>query len=275
MKKRQLFYGLTSSLIMFFVSPSTANESTIILQSTTSTANSGLYNYLLPIFERTTGIKVHVVAVGTGQALKNARNGDGDVLLVHAKSAEEKFVNDGFGVKRFDVMRNNFVIVGPPHDPASISGLNITSVALNRIANSKSIFVSRGDHSGTHWKEQQLWSAAQINPLPHSGKWYRETGSGMGATLNIGVSMGGYVLTDRATWISFKNKNNHSILVEGDKALTNQYGIILINPVKHERVNANAGQRFINWILSPSGQKAIAAYTFDGKQLFLPNAVLR
>jgi tungstate transport system substrate-binding protein len=252
-----------------------ASEHSIILQSTTSAANSGLYDYLLPIFESETGIKVHVVTVGTGQAIRNARNGDGDVLLVHSKTAEEKFVADGFGVKRFDVMYNDFVIVGPHTDPAKISGLNNAKEALQKILSAQALFASRGDNSGTHKKEMQLWAAAQLDPSKDSGTWYRETGSGMGATLNVGVSMGAYVLTDRATWLSFGNKRDFNTHVQGDEAFFNQYGIILINPAKYPRVRAGAGQKFIDWMLRPTGQRAIARYKLQGKQLFFPNALPR
>jgi tungstate transport system substrate-binding protein len=251
-----------------------SSERSLILQSTTSTANSGLYNHLLPVFEDETGIKVHVVAVGTGQAIRNARNGDGDVLLVHSKEAEEKFVADGFGLKRFDVMYNDFVIVGPPADPAKIAGLGNAKDALRRIASARALFASRGDNSGTHKKELQLWATANLNPSKDSGTWYRETGSGMGATLNVGVGMEAYVLTDRATWLSYRNKRGFKTYVQGDEVLFNQYGIVLINPAKHPRVKASAGQRFIDWILSPKGQGAIAGYKLRGKQLFFPNAVL-
>jgi len=249
-----------------------AEDYSIILQSTTSTANSGLYRHLLPLFEKASGVKVHVVAVGTGQALKNARNGDGDVLLVHARPAEERFVADGFGVKRFDVMYNDFIIVGPPSDPARVAGLQDAPNALGRIAAAGALFASRGDNSGTHRREQALWKAAGIDPGAASGKWYRETGSGMGATLNAGVGMGAYVLTDRATWISFKNKRDFAIHVEGGKELFNQYGVILVNPAKHPRVKAKAGQAFIDWITGPAGQEAIARYRLAGQQLFFPNA---
>ncbi len=249
-----------------------ANDRSIILQSTTSTANSGLYKFILPKFKAKTGITVRVVAVGTGQALRNGRAGDGDVLLVHAKSAEEKFVAEGYGVRRFDVMYNDFVIVGPAKDPAGIRDATSTAAAFAKIAASKALFASRGDNSGTHKKEQQLWTVANIDPSPSSGQWYRETGSGMGATLNIAVGMGAYTMTDRGTWISFKNKQNFEILLEGDKALFNQYGIILINPARHKNVNARDGQVFIDWILSSEGQSAIASYKLGGKQLFFPNA---
>jgi tungstate transport system substrate-binding protein len=244
----------------------------IVVQSTTSTQNSGLLDYILPLFKADTGIEVRVVAVGTGQAIKNAKNGDGDVLLVHAKSAEEKFVEEGYGVERFDVMYNDFVIVGPEDDPAGIKGMKDAESALARIAAKQATFASRGDDSGTHKKEMSLWKGASVDPSKASGTWYRETGSGMGATLNAGVGMGAYVLTDRATWIAFKNKDDFGILVEGDPKLFNQYGVILVNPEKYPNVKAEAGQKFIGWITGPEGQAAIASFELDGQQLFYPNA---
>jgi tungstate transport system substrate-binding protein len=255
-----------------FAAPALAADDSIILQSTTSTANSGLYDAILPIFEEESGIKVNVVAVGTGQAIKNAQNGDGDVLLVHAKPAEEKFVADGYGVERFDVMYNDFIIVGPPADPAGVAGGKDAVAALKAIADSQSLFASRGDNSGTNKKEIALWKASGVDPQAGSGTWYRETGSGMGATLNAAVGMGAYTMTDRGTWISFKNKGDYQILVEGDEDLFNQYGVILVNPERHANVNAEAGQAFIDWILSDAGQGAIADYKLDGQQLFFPNA---
>ena len=257
---------------MLMSAPTLAQEKSILLQSTTSTANSGLYDYILPMFTGKTGIQVNVVAVGTGQAIKNAQNGDGDVLLVHAKSAEEKFVAEGYGVERFDVMYNDFIIVGPPSDPAKIAGGSDAAAALKAIADSRSLFASRGDNSGTHKKEMALWKAAGVDAGAGSGTWYRETGSGMGATLNAAVGMGAYALTDRGTWISFKNKGDYEVVVEGDKNLFNQYGVILVNPHKHARVKQAEGQAFIDWILGDEGQAAIASYTLDGQQLFFPNA---
>lgn len=248
-------------------------DKSIILQSTTSTANSGLYDYLLPMFTKESGVTVNVVAVGTGQAIKNSKNGDGDVMLVHAKPAEEKFVADGFGVKRLDVMYNDFIIVGPPADPAKVSGMTDANAALKKIAEAKAKFASRGDNSGTHKKEKRLWKAAEIDPATGSGKWYRETGSGMGATLNAAVGMGAYAMTDRGTWISFKNKGDFKIVVEGDKNLFNQYGVILVNPAKHANVKAEDGQAFIDWITSAKGQEAIDSYKLGGEQLFFSNAV--
>ncbi len=254
-----------------FATPARAADKSFILQSTTSTANSGLYDFLLPIFTEKTGITVNVVAVGTGQAIKNARNGDGDVLLVHATAAEEQFVAEGYGVDRFDVMYNDFIIVGPPADPAGIGRTMNTPAALAKIAAAKAPFASRADTSGTHQKEMQLWQAAGIDPTKDSGTWYRETGSGMGATLNVAVGMGAYTITDRGTWISFKNKGDYKILVEGDRNLTNQYGIILVNPKKHPNVKFDEGQAFVDWILSDAGQAAIASYRLDGQQLFFPS----
>ncbi len=249
-----------------------AQDDFIIVQSTTSTKNSGLYDHILPKFEEQSGIDVRVVAVGTGQALKNARNCDGDVLLVHAKPAEEKFVADGYGVERTDLMYNDFVVVGPASDPAGVSGMDDVEPALAKIAESEAAFASRGDDSGTHKKEMSLWSAAGIDPTGASGAWYRETGSGMGATLNTAVGMGAYALTDRATWISFGNKGDYEIHVEGDEALFNQYGVILVNPGKCPNVKADLGQQFIDWLLSDEGQAAIAEYKLEGQRLFTPNA---
>ncbi len=249
-----------------------AEDRSIILQSTTSTANSGLYSAILPQFTEKTGITVHVVAVGTGQALKNAMNGDGDVLLVHAKKAEEDFVARGHGLERFDVMYNDFVIIGPAADPAGLGDAKSAGDALQRIARSGAKFVSRGDDSGTHKKEMQLWRSADTDPIPDSGDWYLESGSGMGATINMAVAMGAYTLSDRGTWISFNNKRDHRIVFENDPPLFNQYGVILVNPAKHPSVKAKDGQAFIDWILSEQGQAAIAAYRVGGQQLFYPNA---
>lgn len=251
-----------------------ADENAVLVQSTTSTANSGLYDYLLPHFESATGIKVNVVAVGTGQAIRNASNCDADVLLVHAKEAELTFVSEGYGVKRHDLMYNDFVLVGPTEDPAAIEGKSATT-ALTAIAESKSIFASRGDNSGTHKKEASLWQQSETDPTKHSGKWYRETGSGMGATLNIAVGMNAYTMTDRATWISFKNRGNHNILVEGDETLFNQYGIILVDSKKCPDTNSVNGNRFVEWMVGEQGQSLIAAYTVNGQQLFYPNAKLQ
>ena len=244
----------------------------ILVQSTTSTQNSGLFDHILPLFQAETGIEVRVVAVGTGQAIKNAENGDGDVLFVHAKAAEEKFVAEGHGVSRADVMYNDFIIVGPANDPAGVAGMNDVAAALAKLAGAEAPFASRGDDSGTHKAELRLWKAAGIDVQAASGGWYRETGSGMGATLNTGTAMGAYILTDRATWIAFGNKGDYQIAVEGDERLFNQYGIILVNPERHPHVKAEAGQAFIDWVLSGDGQAAIAGYLVDGQQLFFPNA---
>ena len=264
-----LFFGLP--LIGLALSAG-AMEQSIVVQSTTSTANSGLYDYLLPSFKADTGITVHVVAVGTGQALKNARNCDGDVLLVHARSAEEQFVADGFGIARTDLMYNDFVFVGPPSDPAGIAGTDSATAALARIARQQARFASRGDNSGTHKKEMALWREAGIDPAAASGSWYLETGSGMGATLNLAVGSGAYTMTDRATWISFGNKSDFRVLVEGDERLFNQYGVIAVNPERCQAVRYAEAQAFVDWLLSEQGQETIGAYRRDGQQLFFPNA---
>jgi tungstate transport system substrate-binding protein len=261
--------GVPSS-VMF--APLAFAAESIIVQSTTSTQNSGLFEYILPEFTAKTGIEVRVVAVGTGQALKNARNGDGDVLLVHARASEEKFVADGYGVKRSDLMYNDFVIVGPRSDPAGIGAEKDVTAALVKLANARAPFASRGDDSGTHEKELSLWKQAGVEPQKSSGDWYRETGSGMGATLNTATGMGAYTMSDRATWIAFKNKGDMEILVQGDKRLFNQYGVILVSPQRHPHVKAKAGQVFIDWLLSKEGQAAIASYELNGQQLFFPNA---
>lgn len=260
------------AVLTLLANSAVAEDRFIILQSTTSTANSGLLDFLAPKFKEKSGIEIRVVAVGTGQALKNARNGDGDVLLVHAKQREDKFVADGFGVQRFDVMYNDFVIIGPDADPADIAGIYDVTAALKKISVAKAPFASRGDASGTHIKELSLWKTAGINAAADSGTWYRETGSGMGATLNIARGMNAYTLTDRATWVAFANKANSRIMVEGDKRLFNQYGVILVNPDKHAHVKAVEGQAFIDWLVSPEGQFAIGSYKRDDQQLFFPNA---
>ncbi|MFC4668832.1 substrate-binding domain-containing protein [Seohaeicola nanhaiensis] len=249
-----------------------AADEFIVVQSTTSTANSGLLDAILPQFTEKTGIEVRVVAVGTGQAIKNAENGDGDVLLVHAKPAEEKFVADGWGVQRFDVMYNDFVVVGPTADPAGVKGGTDVVAAFQAIAAAGAPFASRGDDSGTHKAELKFWKEAGVDVKAASGGWYRETGSGMGATLNAAQGMGAYALTDRGTWISFGNKDGMEIAVEGDERLFNQYGVILVNPQKHPSVKAEAGQTFIDWLIGPEGQAAIAGFKLDGQELFFPNA---
>jgi len=244
----------------------------ILVQSTTSTENSGLFKHLLPLFTAKTGIEVRVVAVGTGQAIKNAQNGDGDVLFVHDKASEEKFVADGWGVKRFEVMYNDFVVVGPAKDPAGSAGSKDVVAVYKKIAATRAPFVSRGDDSGTHKAELRLWKEAGVDVEAASGTWYREAGTGMGATINTGVGMSAYVFTDRATWSSFKNRGDFRIVIEGDRKLFNQYGIILVNPAKHPRVKQVEGQAFIDWVLSPEGQGAIKAFQINGEQQFFPNA---
>ena len=255
--------------------PGAAREHAVILQSTTSAANSGLYDAVLPLFEEKTGIRVHVVAVGTGQAIRNARNGDGDVLIVHSREDEEKFVAGGHGVERHDLMYNDFLIVGPASDPARIRGMKDAAAALRKVATVRASFVSRGDDSGTHKKELELWRAADVDPTAESGTWYLETGSGMGAALNMGVGMGAYTLTDRGTWLSFRNRGDFLVHVEGDERLFNQYGAILVNPARHGRARAGKGQLLIDWLLSPEGQSAIDSFSIDGEQLFFGNAADR
>ena len=250
-----------------------AAERFITVASTTSTANSGLFDHILPLFTDKTGIEVRVVAVGTGQAIKLARNGDADVLFVHHKPSEEAFVADGFGVERVDVMYNDFVIVGPSDDPAGIKASSDVLQALNTIAQSGAPFASRGDDSGTHKRERSLWKEAGIDSP--SGDWYRETGSGMGATLNTAHGMGAYALTDRATWLSFKNKDGFKIVFEGDKRMFNQYGIIAVSPDKFPHVKIDDATAFVNWVVSKDGQAAIADYTVGGTQLFFPNAPMQ
>ncbi len=250
-----------------------AGERFITVASTTSTENSGLFDHILPLFEKKTGIQVRVVAVGTGQAIRLARNGDADVLFVHHRPSEEKFVADGFGVRRFGVMFNDFVIAGPKDDPARITGMRDAAKALKKIAGARAPFVSRGDESGTHKKELGLWRAAGVDTARASGGWYRETGSGMGATLNTASAMQAYVLADRGTWLSFKNRAGLRVLVEGDKRLFNPYGVILVNPERHPHVKADLGQAFITWLISPEGQAAIGAFRVNGQVLFKPNAM--
>ncbi len=271
---RRFFFGLLGALLLVTAAPvgHADDNGFIILQSTTSTQNSGLFDHILPKFRKKTGIEVRVVAVGTGQALKNGRNGDGDVVLVHSKPDEQKFVDEGWGVERHKVMYNDFVIVGPASDPVGIEGLKEANEALKKIAQAKATFASRGDDSGTHKAELRLWEQTGVDPTTSSGQWYLETGSSMGATLNTAVGKRAYTLTDRGTWLSFANKNEFEILVEGDPTLFNQYGVILVSPQKHSRVKAKKGQRFIDWLTSGEGQRAIASYKIEGQPLFYPNA---
>ena len=252
--------------------PATAQERFITVASTTSTEQSGLFRHILPIFQQQSGIAVRVVALGTGQALDVGRRGDADVVFVHDRVAEERFVAEGFGGPRRHVMFNDFVIVGPAADPARVTGLRDTNAALRRIAEARAPFISRGDRSGTHAAELRLWQLAGVDPAAGRGQWYREVGQGMGPALNTAAAQGGYILTDRGTWLSFRNRQDLRILVEGDARLFNQYGVMLVNPQRHPHVKAADGQRFIDWILSPSGQQAIADYRIEGEQLFFPNA---
>lgn len=251
--------------------PALAQDRFITVASTTSTEQSGLFGHILPVFKDKTGIEVRVIAQGTGQALKTGENGDADVVFVHDKASEEKFVASGAGVQRFPVMYNDFVIVGPKSDPAGVKGSKDVAASLKKIAEAKAPFASRGDDSGTHKAELRLWKLAGLDPAS-GGDWYKSTGSGMGPTLNTASSMNAYALTDRATWLSFKNRGELEIAVEGDDRLFNQYGVILVNPEKHAHVKKADGQAFIDWLVSPEGQKAIAEFKIGGEQLFFPNA---
>jgi tungstate transport system substrate-binding protein len=270
MLARRLLLALVSLAALSV--PAAAQDKSIVVASTTSTQDSGLFGYLLPQFKAKTGIDVKVVAQGTGQAIDTGRRGDADVVFVHAKKLEEKFVAEGGGVKRNPVMYNDFVLVGPKNDLAGIKGTKDITKALTAIKNKGAPFVSRGDRSGTHVAELNLWKAAGIDIAKDKGPWYREIGQGMGAALNTSVGMGAYTLSDRGTWISFKNKGDLVIEVEGDKRLFNHYGVILVNPAKHPNVKKDLGQQFIDYLISPEGQKAIAGYKIDGQQLFYPNA---
>lgn len=274
----RIILSLVATAVLAFagaVGDAIASDRFITLASTTSTENSGLFDHILPQFREASGIDVRVVAVGTGQAIRIAERGDADVLLVHHLPSEEKFVADGFGVKRYDVMANDFIIVGPRSDPARIAGLTDAVEALRRIAATPALFASRGDDSGTHKLELSLWQLAGVDVASASGGWYRETGSGMGGTLNTASGFAGYTLTDRGTWISFANKGDLVLLVEGDDALLNRYGVILVNPQRHPHVKAVDGQAFIDWLISPAGQQAIAGFSIGGQTLFFPNAVHR
>jgi tungstate transport system substrate-binding protein len=249
-----------------------AQEKFITVSSTTSTEQSGLFKHLLPLFEKKTGIQVRVVAVGTGQALDIGRRGDADVVLVHAKPLEEKFMAEGHGVKRFDVMYNDFVLVGPKADPAQVAGGKDVAAAFRKVRQAQAPFVSRGDRSGTHFAELQLWKVAGIDIEKEKGAWYRDTGQGMGPALNTAAGMNAYILSDRGTWLSFKNRGELTIVVEGDRRLFNQYGVMLVNPQKHPNVKKEWGQAFVDWLISREGQQAIAGYRINGEQLFFPNA---
>jgi tungstate transport system substrate-binding protein len=268
---RRLFCSALAALGILTASASQAEDRYITVASTTSTEQSGLFGHLLPIFEKASGVKVRVVALGTGQALDLARRGDADVAFVHDKAAEEKFIAEGYGLKRDEVMYNDFVVVGPKTDPAKAAGRDILE-GLRRIEAAKAPFVSRGDKSGTHAAELRYWKAAGVDLDKSKGPWYRDTGSGMGPALNTAAAMNAYLLADRGTWLAFKNRGELGIIVEGDTRLFNQYGVILVSPAKHPHVKQADGQKFIDWLLSDAGQKAIAEYRIGGEQLFFPNA---
>jgi tungstate transport system substrate-binding protein len=270
---RRLRLGLMAGLAAIALASGVAQaeERFITVASTTSTEDSGLFGHILPIFTARTGIEVRVVAKGTGAAIKLAEAGDADVLFVHDQKSEEKFVADGFGVKRFPVMYNDFVLVGPIEDPAAVKGMGDIAEALKKIAASGAPFASRGDDSGTNKAELRLWQIAEIDAKAASGSWYRETGQGMGPTLNAAAGMGAYTVTDRGTWIAFENKDRLAIVVEGDNRLFNQYGVMLVNPEKHAHVKAADGQAFVDWLVSDEGQQEIANFKLDGEQLFFPN----
>jgi len=268
--RRYLFAAAIGALLM--ATPAMAQDKSIVVASTTSTQDSGLFEYLLPIFKQKTGITVKVVAQGTGQALDTGRRGDADVVFVHAKSAEEKFLAEGQGVKRFPVMYNDFVLIGPKGDPAGVKGMKDVGQAFQAIKDKQASFISRGDRSGTHIAELKLWQDSGIDIEKDKGPWYKSIGQGMGAALNTAGASNAYVLSDRGTWIHFKNKGDLQILVEGDKRMFNQYGVMLVNPDKHPNVKKDLGQQFIDWLVSPEGQRVIANYKIDGQQLFYPNA---
>jgi tungstate transport system substrate-binding protein len=270
--KRRGLAVLLMTLALCAPVPAALAQNFITVASTTSTEQSGMFKHLLPIFQKKTGIEVRVVALGTGQALDMARRGDADVVFVHAKPAEEKFVAEGYGVKRLPVMYNDFILIGPKSDPAKVAGGKDITEALKKIKAGLAAFVSRGDRSGTHMAEIALWKQSGVDIAAEKGPWYRDTGQGMGPALNSASSMNGYILSDRATWLAFKNRGDLMIVVEGDKRLLNQYGVMLVNPVKHKHVKRAMGQAFVDWIVSPEGQKAIADYKIGNAQLFFPNA---
>jgi tungstate transport system substrate-binding protein len=271
-RKHQVKRLALAFLILAWCVNASAQDRAITVASTTSTEQSGLFGYLLPRFTEATGIGVKVVAVGTGQALDIGRRGDADVVFVHDHVAEDKFMSEGQGVKRYDVMYNDFIIVGPKTDPAHISGDKDVADALRKIATAKAPFISRGDRSGTHEAELRLWKIAGVDVAAAKGDWYREIGQGMGPALNMASSSSAYLLSDRGTWLSFKNKGDLAVLTEGDKRLFNQYGVMLVNPEKHPTVKAKDGQAFVDWLISSKGQETIAGYKVGGEQLFFPNA---
>jgi tungstate transport system substrate-binding protein len=270
--RRSLLSVVAALALSSLVALAHAQDKFIVVASTTSTEQSGLFAHLLPAFEKDTGIKVRVVAVGTGQALDIGRRGDADVVFVHDRAAEDKFMAEGQGVKRFPVMYNDFVLIGPKSDPAKVAGGKDILDALRKVEAAKAPFVSRGDRSGTHAAELRYWKDAGVDIDKAKGSWYRDTGSGMGPALNTAASMNAYILADRGTWLSFKNRNDLVIVVEGDKRLFNQYGVMLVNPDKHPNVKKDLGQAFVDWLVSPRGQEVIASYKIDGQQLFFPNA---
>ena len=272
MPTRRGFLALAAATVLASATVATAQDKSIVVSSTTSTQDSGLFGHILPLFKARTGIDVKVVSQGTGQALDTGRRGDADVVFVHAKSAEEKFLAEGEGVKRYPVMYNDFVLIGPKGDPAGIKGMKDVAKALQVIKDKQADFISRGDRSGTHIAEINLWNGSGIDIDKEKGPWYKSVGQGMGAALNTANASNAYVLSDRGTWLSFKNKGDLQILVEGDKRLFNQYGVMLVNPAKHPNVKKDLGQQFIDWLVSPEGQKAIADYKINGEQLFYPNA---
>ena len=273
MFNRRTLIAAVAAAAVLFGAPVSAQDKSIVVSSTTSTQDSGLFGYILPLFKQKTGIEVKVIAQGTGQALDTGRRGDADVVFVHAKSAEQKFLAEGLGVKRYPVMYNDFVLIGPKSDPAGVKGMKDVAKALQMIKDKQAPFISRGDRSGTHLAELALWNKnAGIDIEKEKGPWYKSIGQGMGAALNAASASNAYVLSDRGTWISFKNKGDLAIAVEGDKLLFNQYGVILVNPEKHANVKKDLGQQFIDWLVSPEGQKAIADYKINGEQLFYPNA---
>jgi tungstate transport system substrate-binding protein len=272
MINRRILIAATIALTTGLSGAAFAQDKSIVVSSTTSTTDSGLFTHILPLFKAKTGIDVKVVSQGTGQALDTGRRGDSDVVFVHAKAQEEKFVADGFGVKRMPVMYNDFVVVGPTSDPAGIKGAKDITAALKAIKAKSATFISRGDKSGTHSAELRLWKEAGIDIAKEKSEWYKEIGQGMGAALNTASASNGYVLTDRATWINFKNRGELAIAVEGDQRLFNQYGVMLVNPEKHKHVKKELGQMFIDWLVSKDGQQAIAEYKINGQQLFFPNA---
>ena len=272
MHARRSLIAFAAAMLLAGILPASAQDKSIVVASTSSTQDSGLFEHLLPLFKQKTGITVKVVAQGTGQALGTGRRGDADVVFVHAKSQEQKFLAEGHGLKRYPVMYNDFVVIGLKGDPAGIKGMKDVGKALQTIKDKQANFISRGDRSGTHSAELRLWKAAGIDIAKDKGPWYKAIGQGMGPALNTAGASGAYVLSDRGTWIHFKNKGNLAVLVEGDQRLFNQYGVMLVNPAKHPNVKRDLGQAFIDFLVSPEGQKAIASYKINGQQLFFPNA---